>query len=191
MKQRIARWLLHLFGWQLEGSRPELERYVLIAAPHTSNWDFPLMLAFAAAFDIKVTWMAKHSLFFPPVGWLMRMLGGLPVFRHENRNVVDAMVDVFGKVSRLVLVVPTEGTRERTQYWKSGFYHIARQAGVPIVPSFLDFGRKRGGFGPALEVCGDVGRDMQYFRDFYAGMTGKFPAQVGPIRLREEEPAGG
>ena len=186
MKQRFARWLLHLAGWQLEGARPVFDRYVLIAAPHTSNWDFPLMLAYAAAFDIKVTWMAKHSLFFPPVGWIMRALGGIPIFRHQSRNVVDAMVGVFGSVSRLVLVVPTEGTRDRAEHWKSGFYHIARQAGVPIVPSFLDFGRKRGGFGPALAVSGDVDRDMQYFRDFYAGMSGKFPAKVGPIRLREE-----
>lgn len=186
MKQRFARWLLQLAGWQIDGTRPTFDRYVLIAAPHTSNWDFPLMLAFAAAFDIKVTWMAKHSLFFPPMGWVMRALGGMPVFRHENRNVVDTMVDVFDEVNRLVLVVPTEGTRERTEYWKSGFYHIARQADVPIVPSFLDFGRKRGGFGPALVVSDDVGRDMAYFRAFYAGMAGKFPAKVGPIRLREE-----
>ena len=187
MKQRFARWLLRRAGWQLEGVRPAIDRYVLIAAPHTSNWDFPLMLAFAAAFDIKVTWMAKHSLFFPPLGWIMRFLGGMPIVRHESRNVVDEMVDVFSNVSQLVLVVPAEGTRELTQYWKSGFYHIARQAGVPIVPSYLDFGRKRGGFGPGLEVSGDVGRDMQYFRDFYADMAGKFPARVGPIRLREEE----
>ena len=83
----------------------------------------------------------------------MRALGGMPIFRHQSRNVVDAMVGVFGSVSRLVLVVPTEGTRDRAEHWKSGFYHIARQAGVPpIVPSFLDFGRKRGGFGPALAV---------------------------------------
>ncbi len=186
MKQRIARWLLQLAGWRLQGTRPSFDRYVLIAAPHTSNWDFPLMLAFAAAYDIKVTWMAKHSLFFPPVGWIMRLMGGMPVVRHENRNVVDAMVDVFGSVQRLVLVVPTEGTREYTQYWKSGFYHIARQAHVPIVPSFLDFGKKRGGFGPALELSGDVVADMQYFRDFYREMEGKFPVNVGPIQLREE-----
>jgi len=186
MKQRFARWLLQRAGWQLEGVRPGIDRYVLIAAPHTSNWDFPLMLAFAAAFDIKVTWMAKHSLFFPPFGWIMRALGGMPIVRHENRNVVDGMVEMFGKVSQLVLVVPTEGTRELTQYWKSGFYHIARQAGVPIVPSFLDFGRRRGGFGPALQVSGDVSADMQYFREFYAGMAGKFPANFGPIRLKEE-----
>ncbi len=163
-----------------------MDRYVLIAAPHTSNWDFPLMLLYAAAFEIKVTWMAKHSLFFPPLGWFMRLLGGMPIVRHENRNVVDSMVDVFRDASQLVLVVPAEGTRELTEYWKSGFYHIARQASVPIVPSFLDFGRKRGGFGPALYVSGDVAADMQYFREFYADMAGKFPAKFGPIRLREE-----
>lgn len=186
MKRRFARWLLHRLGWQLEGARPEHDRYVLIAAPHTSNWDFPLMLAFAAAFDIKVTWMAKHSLFFWPVGWIMRAMGGMPIVRHENRNVVSSMVDVFKTIPHLVLVVPTEGTREKADYWKSGFYHIARQAGVPIVPSFLDFGQKRGGFGPALQTSGDVQADMQYFRDFYAGMRGKFPEQFGPIRLKEE-----
>ena len=187
MKQKFARWLLALWGWRLEGARPEQPRYVLIAAPHTSNWDFTLMLLFAAAFDIKVTWMAKHSLFTPPLGWLMRALGGMPIVRHQNRNVVDSMVDSFRELKELVLVVPTEGTRERAEYWKSGFYHIARQAKVPIVPSFLDFGQKRGGFGPALATSGNVGVDMQYFRDFYAGMQGKFPAQFGPVRLREEE----
>jgi len=186
MKQRFARWLLHLAGWQLEGVRPPYDRYVLIAAPHTSNWDFPYMLAFAAAFDIKVTWMAKHSLFFPPLGWLMRALGGMPIVRHEKRNVVDAMVELFSSVAQLVLVVPTEGTRDRTEYWKSGFYHIARQAGIPIIPSFLDFGARRGGFGPALVPGADIRGDMQYFRDFYAGMAGKFPANSGPIRLRDE-----
>jgi len=187
MKKRFAQWLLTRLGWQLEGARPEHERYVLIAAPHTSNWDFAYMLVFAAAFDIKVTWMAKHSLFFPPVGWIMRAMGGMPIVRHERGNVVDGMVEAFKTAAQLVLVVPTEGTRERTDHWKSGFYHIARQAGVPIVPSFLDFGRKRGGFGPAMETTDDVRADMQYFRDFYAGMLGKFPHQFGPIRLREED----
>lgn len=187
MKKRLARWFLHLAGWQLEGTRPEHDRYVLIAAPHTSNWDFPFMLAFAAAFDIKVTWMAKHGLFFPPFGWLMRAMGGMPIIRHEKGNVVDSMVEAFKTAGELVLVVPTEGTRRKAEYWKSGFYHIARQAAVPIVPSFLDFGGKRGGFGPALTTTGDVTADMQYFRDFYAGMKGKFPAQFGPVKLREED----
>lgn len=190
MKKHLARWILRITGWQLDGARPEYNRYVLIAAPHTSNWDFLLMLLFAAAFDIKVTWMAKHSLFFPPMGWILRAMGGMPIIRHKSRNVVDTMVDSFSTSAQLVLVVPTEGTRERTDYWKSGFYHIARQANVPIVPSFLDFGRKRGGFGPPLQLSGDVRTDMQYFRDFYQGMQGKFPSQFGPIKLKEEEQSG-
>lgn len=190
MKKRLSRWLLHLTGWQLVGIRPACDHYVLIAAPHTSNWDFPLMLMFAAAFDIKVTWMAKHSLFYPPMGWIMRALGGMPIIRHKNQNVVGAMVDAFQTVPHLVLVVPTEGTREKSEYWKSGFYHIARQAGVPIVPSFLDFGSKRGGFGAALTITDDVRADMQYFRDFYRGMKGKFPDQFGPVKLKEEENPG-
>jgi 1-acyl-sn-glycerol-3-phosphate acyltransferase len=186
VKQRLARWLLKVLGWRIEGSRPVTDRYVLIAAPHTSNWDLPLMLAFGAAFDMKIRWMAKHNLFHPPLGWLMRSLGGMPIFRHETRNVVDEMADAFDTNDQLILVVPTEGTRERTEYWKSGFYHIARKAGVPIVPSYLDFGEKRGGFGPALQPTGDVGSDMQYFRDFYRDMTGKFPQKFGPVRLKEE-----
>ena len=187
MKQRFARWLLKQLGWTLEGTRPQQASYVLIAAPHTSNWDFPLMLAFAAAFDVPVTWMGKHSLFFPPVGWVLRLLGGMPIVRGKSTNVVASTVALFAQRSSLVLVVPTEGTRDRAAHWKSGFYHIARGARVPIVPSFLDFSRKRGGFGPALEVSGDVRTDMQYFRDFYLGMVGKFPDKFGPIRLREED----
>ena len=187
MKRLLARWILRLIGWRLEGSRPDAERYVLIAYPHTSNWDFPLMLAFAAAFDIRITWMAKHSLFRPPMGFFMRAMGGMPIVRNENRNVVESMVDAFSTAGELVLVVPAEGTRELTEYWKSGFYHIARQANVPIVPSFLDWGEKRGGFGPKLVLSGNISEDMQYFRDFYEGMRGKFPQQFGPIRLKEED----
>ncbi len=186
MKQKLARWLLVTMGWRLEGTKPTNTHSVMIAAPHTSNWDFPLMLLFAAAFDIKVTWMAKHSLFRPPMGWFMRAMGGMPIERHSSNNVVDAMVESFAKMKELVLLVPTEGTRDRAEYWKSGFYHIARQANVPIIPSFLDFGQKRGGFGPAMVPTGDVSVDMQYFRDFYAGMLGKFPEMFGPIRLKDE-----
>jgi 1-acyl-sn-glycerol-3-phosphate acyltransferase len=160
MKQRLATWLLHLAGWRLEGAHPALDRYVLIAAPHTSNWDL-LLLAFATAFDLKITWMAKNSLFYPPLGWIMRALGA-----------------------------PTKGSRQRAPCWRSGFYHIAKQAGGPIVPSYLDFSHKRGGFGPSLETTSDLKRDMQYFRDFYAGMEGKYSGQFGPVQLREEQLGG-
>jgi 1-acyl-sn-glycerol-3-phosphate acyltransferase len=189
VKQWIARRLLRLFGWTIEGERPPLKKYVLIAAPHTSNWDFPLMLLFAASFDIKVAWMGKASLFYPPWGWVMSWLGGISIRRSRTNNVVQGMVGTFNNLSELVLVVPTEGTRDRVEYWKSGFYYIALGAGVPVVPSYLDFGKKRGGFGPALQLTGDISADMQYFRDFYAPMQGRYPDQFGPVRLREEDEA--
>lgn len=145
-----------------------------------------MLLLFAASFNIKITWLAKHNLFYPPMGWIMRALGGMPIIRHRNTNVVSSLIDTFATIPELVLVVPTEGTRSRVKFWKSGFYHIAHGASVPIVPSFLDYSRKRGGFGKALITTGDIGADMDYFREYYAQVKGKFPDQFGPIKLREE-----
>lgn len=145
------------------------------------------MLLFAAAFDLKVNWLAKHTLFRGPMGWIMRALGGVPVIRDKSSNMVESMAAAFKQHRNLILVVPTEGTRRRVEYWKSGFYHIARKAGVVIIPSFLDFKSRCGGFGAGLMPRGDLVVDMDYLRQFYAGMEGKFPDQVGPIRLREEE----
>jgi 1-acyl-sn-glycerol-3-phosphate acyltransferase len=186
MKKWIASWFLRLGGWTVEGEKPPYDRYVLIAAPHTSNWDFPFMLAFAATFDIKVKWLAKHNLFRPPFGRIMKALGGIPVIRHKNSNMVADMIESFNQEQEAALVIPTEGSRARTKHWKSGFYHIAVGAGVPIVPSYLDFKRKCAGFGPALIPTGDLNKDMDYFREFYRDKFGKFPENFGPIRLREE-----
>ncbi|MEH6516911.1 MAG: lysophospholipid acyltransferase family protein [Halioglobus sp.] len=186
IKQTIARRVLELAGWKIEGDPPTQRRFVLIAAPHTSNWDFPLMLLFATAFGLKVKWLAKDSLFWPPMGWLMRWMGGIPVVRGRKLNQVDAMRRTFANGKDLVLVVPTEGTRSRTDRWRSGFYHIARESQVPIVPSYLDYGKKRGGFGPPVTPSEDLTADMDIFRNFYAPMNGKFPELFGPIRLAEE-----
>ena len=186
MWKRLALWYLRVSGWKIEGEVPEEKRFVLIAAPHTSNWDLPLLLAFAAVFDLKISWLGKHSLFAPPLGTIMRALGGIPIVRHKNSNVVDAMVTEFKKRSELVLVVPTEGTRARVDFWKSGFYHIAKGADVPIVPSYLDYGNKRGGFGAAIRPSGNMKHDMQYFRELYADKLGLYPDLFGPVRLREE-----
>ena len=184
--QRFARWLLKVKGWTLEGERPDCHQYVLIAAPHTSNWDLPYLLACAASFRVRIRFMAKHTLFFPPLGWFMRALGGVPIVRYRNENTVDAMASAFASGEPLVLVVPAEGTRARADYWKSGFYRIAQQAGVPIVPSYLDYGNWRAGFGPPLLPGGDLGADMDILRRFYASMTGLHPEQFGPVRLLEE-----
>jgi 1-acyl-sn-glycerol-3-phosphate acyltransferase len=163
---------------------------VLIAAPHTTNWDFFYLLVFAAFYGVEIRWMGKHTLFRPPLGWLMRSLGGIPIVRHRSENMVAAMARSFEGRRELVLVVPAEGTRSRREYWKSGFYHIACQADVPIVMSYLDYTRRRGGFGAAFHPTGDVGEDMEHVRSFYAGKDGKHPERFSRIRLREEDEKG-
>lgn len=183
----LARLFLATTGWKPWGTRPEPNQYVLIAAPHTTNWDFPYLIAFAEYFEIKISWMGKHTLFNPPFGWFMRGLGGLPVQRHKRGNLVESLVALFDEYDELGLVVPAEGTRSRVEHWKSGFYHIARNADVPIIMGFLDHDRKLGGFGPAFHTTGDVSEDMDQIRAFYSDKLGKFPELFGPVRLVEEK----
>lgn len=187
LRQSIARGFLAATGWRAEGPRPDPDRYVLIAAPHTTNWDFPYLLAFATVFDLDISWMGKSSLFRPPFGRIMRALGGIPIVRHQRGNLVAAMTAAFDERERLGLVVPAEGTRAYVDYWKSGFYHIARSAGVPIVPSYLDYARRRGGFGPAFHPTDDLVADMDRLRTFYADKQGRYPERFGRVRLREED----
>ena len=187
-KRAAGNAFLGTFGWRAEGDTPEPKKYVLIAAPHRSNWDFPFTLALAWALDVKMRWLGKHTLFEGPLGGFLKSVGGVPVIRHERRNMVDQMADLFAEHDELALVVPAEGTRSRRPYWKSGFYHIASKAGVPIVPGFLDYARKRGGFGEPIVPSGDLKADMDRIRAFYADKVGKFPAKFGPVRLREELP---
>ncbi len=143
MKRMLAKLFLRLTGWKAEGGKPVESKFVLIAAPHTSNWDLAYLLAFSAIYDVRVSWMGKHTLFRAPMGSVMRALGGIPVRRERRTNMVDAMAAEFARRDRLALVVPTEGTRGYTAHWKSGFYHIASKAGVPIVMGFLDYRRRR------------------------------------------------
>lgn len=191
-KRRVRRWLARLFlsatGWQPEGERPAPARYVLIAAPHTTNWDFPYLLAFAEHFGLTISWLGKASLFRGPLGPLMRALGGIPIERSRSENRVAEMAQAFSDRAALGLVVPAEATRGRAEYWKSGFYYIAMAAEVPVVMSYLDYTRKRGGFGPAFMPSGDIARDMDAVRAFYADKQGKYPEAFGPVRLREEAP---
>ncbi len=186
MGKWLARALLGLTGWRIEGGKPDVQRFVLIAAPHTSNWDLVYMLALSVLNDVKLQWMGKHVLFRPPLGWLLRLLGGIPVVRHRAGHLVGQLVRRFKESESLALVVPAEGTRGRAPYWKSGFYHIARAADVPVLLGYLDYSRKRGGFGPAIELTGDVSADMDEIRSFYADKVAKYPECFGEIRLKEE-----
>lgn len=189
LKRLIGRTYLSATGWREEGARPEPPQFVLIAAPHTSNWDLPIMMALSFVYDVPIRWVGKHTLFKPPGGWLMTALGGIPIVRHERQSRVQTLAQLFEAYPGLVLTVPAEGTRSRVEYWKSGFYHIAKTAEVPIVCGYLDYARKRGGFGLVIEPSGDLHADMDRIRAFYADKVGKFPEKFGPVRLREEEAA--
>lgn len=178
-----------LFVWRFEAvprDEPIPAKCVMIAAPHTSNWDFPMMLALSKASGVRASWLGKRSLFKGPMGPVMRWFGGVAVDRDASGGMVASLAGQFDHVDRLALMVPAEGTRSHTDYWKSGFYRIAQQAEVPIVLAFLDRSTGKGGFGPAIEVTGDVDADMDRIRAFYEGMTGLKAGRFGPIRLKEE-----
>ncbi len=166
---------LRLTGWKVEGNLPvNAHKCVLIAAPHTSNWDLPYTLMVAFALRLNVYWMGKQSLFKPPFGGLMRWLGGIAVNREQASNLVDASAQALVAAQGSVqLVVPPEGTRSKTRYWKTGFYYIALQAQVPIVLAYMDYGRKRSGLGPVFQPTGDIDADMAAIKAFYAPIQGK------------------
>ncbi|MEZ4452148.1 MAG: 1-acyl-sn-glycerol-3-phosphate acyltransferase [Nannocystaceae bacterium] len=189
MKRLLGRAWLRLHGWKSVGILDQ-KKFVLIAAPHTSNWDLLFMLAVAADMGVRVRWLGKHTLFRGPMGWLMRGLGGIPVDRGGRHNMVEQAAALFADADALILAVPPEGTRKSVRYWRSGFYWIAHQAKVPIGLGFLDYGKRRGGVGGFVWTTGDVRKDLSVLRDFYADKRGKIPAFESVPRLREEDESG-
>lgn len=188
---RLTSLSLAAVGWRFDGPPPPEDRYVCLAVPHTSNWDGLLLVAMAHSIGLEMRWMIKDTWFRGPMGPLLRNLGAVAIDRDRARNVVSQMVDEFRQRDRFILVIPPEGTRGRAEHWKSGFYHIARQADVPVVPGYLDYGRKRCGLGAPIHLTGDVRADMDRIRAFYqaGGYTGRIAENMSPIRLREEEAA--
>jgi len=170
---------LRLRGWRIEGALPpHTGKAVLIAAPHTSNWDLPYTLMVAFALRLNIYWMGKQSIFRPPFRGLMRWLGGIPVNRAQSTNLVAASVAALRAADGpLQLIVPPEGTRSRTRYWKTGFYHIAVGAQVPIVMAYMDYHDKRSGLGPVFTPTGDVDADMAAIKTFYAPFKGRNATQ--------------
>jgi len=179
----LAWGLAKTFRWRMEGEAPGFPKYVLIAAPHTSNMDLAVMLVLAFRYRTPVSWMGKDALFRPPFGRVCRWLGGIPIDRSKANNVVEQSVEQFRNRDTFVLAVPPEGTRKQVRYWKTGFYHIARGAGVPILLGFIDYGRKVGGFGPVLIPSGDIEEDMKMIRSFYAGIQGRHPDRSNPAAV--------
>ncbi len=182
---------LRAFGWRLADGPPLPRTFVVIAAPHTSNWDFPFTMATAWTLRLRFRWLGKHTLFKPPFGWAFRAMGGIPVDRRAPQGLVAQVVQRFAGDPDLIVAVPPEGTRTRVTHWKSGFYHIARGAEVPIGLGFLDFGRRRCGIGGFVQPTGDIPADMDKIRAFYQDIHGRHPRRESPMRLREEDPAPG
>lgn len=187
---RVVGWPARLWfwlrGWRIEGEPPDLRQYVLLAAPHTSNWDFSYAMGLMCKRGVKIRWFAKLELFPWPFGKLHMWLGGIPVDRSRRNNLVDQMVEAYDRLDDLIVLIPAEASRGLREYWKSGFYYIAQGAGVPIVMGYMDYAQKRLGFGPVLHPTGNLRADMDQIRAFYSDKVGKFPEKVTPPRLRQE-----
>lgn len=166
---------LKLTGWTIEGSLPANgQKSVLIAAPHTSNWDLPYTLMVAFALGLRIYWMGKAQIFKPPFRGVMMWLGGIPVQRDHASNLVAASIEAIKAADGpLQLIVPPEGTRSNTRFWKTGFYYIAIGAKVPIVMAYMDYEKKRSGLGPVFVPTGDIDADMARIKAFYAPIKGR------------------
>ena len=177
---------LKLVGWKTTGTLPDSPKNVLIAAPHSSNWDLPFMLAVAGVFRLKINWLGKHRLFEGPMGPMMRALGGIPVDRRARHGLVEQVMQRFNDSESMYLAVAPSGTRSGNTHWKSGFYHIARAANVPIVCAFLDYKKKLDSVGPAIVPSGDIKADMDRIREFYADIVGFDGRKTVGVQLSEE-----
>jgi 1-acyl-sn-glycerol-3-phosphate acyltransferase len=165
---------LFILGWKTKGRMPDIKKFILVAAPHSSNWDFIYFLLIVFKFHIPAHWMAKNSMFFWPFKGLLKRLGGIPIDRSKKGNLVTAMVDTFNQADRLIITIAPSGTRKKVTQWKTGFYQIASQANIPIVCGFVDYKNKRGGIGPVIHPTGDMDADMQTIKKFYEDKSGRY-----------------
>lgn len=184
--QRIARWLLKVGGWTVLGKKPAVDRAVIIAAPHTSNWDgyWALICKVALGLD-TIRFFGKHSLFWFPLGTLLRGLGGIPLDRGKAGSAVTQAVNLLKRDEPILFALAPEGTRKYRDHWKTGFYRIAREADVPVILAFLDFGRRRIGLGPTIHLTGDPEMDMNVIRGHYSQVRGFHPENESPISFPE------
>lgn len=187
MISMAARFILRLWGWRLDQPPPATGRYIVAIAPHTSNWDFVILFLFKLKHRIPASWIGKQSLFETPVlGRFMRWGGGVPVDRSAPRKVVDQLAQRFRQKDNLILGIAPEGRRRKMPYWKSGFYYAALSANVPVRLCALDYGDKRVRFSEPIEISGNVGVDMDGVRDFFRHVTGRRPANMGPVVMKSE-----
>ncbi len=180
----LARTFLKLSGWTITGQAPRVPRYIMVGAPHTSNWDFFYGMAIALATGVNCYWIGKHTLFRGPFNPVMRWMGGIPLDRQgrcSRGSLVDQTVCTFKQHHQLGIVICPEGTRSKGERWHTGFYHIAQNADVPIVLAFLDFKNKTGGFGPIIKPSSNIHKDLHEIQAFYTRVYGRHPECFSPV----------
>jgi 1-acyl-sn-glycerol-3-phosphate acyltransferase len=171
--RQIGTLALRLLRWRVEGDFDDYPKMVGIVAPHTSNWDFPVGLAARYALRLDASWLGKHTLFRPPFGWIMRRWGGIPVDRTASHDVVSQTIEAFASRPHVFLVITPEGTRKQVSRWRTGFWHIAKGAGVPILPIVFDWGKRVIRIHPAFFPGDDVEQDIAALQALYAGARGR------------------
>ena len=174
--QRLGRLGLALVGWRVEGTMPAIPRFIVVVAPHTSNWDFPLGVLAMFALDLRAHWLGKHTLFRGPLGALMRALGGEPVDRSQPGDVVEQVAARIREADMYVLGLAPEGTR-RARPWKTGFHRIAVAAGVPVVPAWIDYSRRTIGIGAPVTMTGELEHDLTRLGAHYEARMARYPEQ--------------
>lgn len=175
LAEALGHAVFRLMGWRIEGQLPPLDKFVVIGAHHTSNWDFVLFIAAKFILRLNARWFGKHSIFRWPFGALMRYWGGIPIRRHLKFNTVEQAIEAFAEHRQFILVLSPEGTRRKVERWKSGFYHIACGAGVPIVPAALDFQHRRIVIGAPFQPTGNEEADLRQLLAFYRPYVPKNP----------------
>ncbi|GIU22339.1 acyltransferase [Shewanella colwelliana] len=178
MFQTFCKAILKIAGWKIDGAMPAIAQYLVIVGPHTSNWDFIVGVLARGALGDKIHFLGKHQLFIPPWGWFFKAIGGTPVDRRKNNNLVDAVAQLFQSDPEFKLALAPEGTRSPVERWKTGFYHIANTANAPIVTVALNFGSKTVMIPKPIEVTGNIEADMSHILAFYRTIKGRHPKVI-------------
>jgi 1-acyl-sn-glycerol-3-phosphate acyltransferase len=174
--KKIVRFIFWLFGWEIDKRTPDgVKKCVIVVGPHTSNWDFVLGKMAFITYGVKGRFLIKKELFFPPLGWILKAMGGVPVDRKQRNNLTDTAVKFFNENETMYLVFTPEGTRSYNPKWKKGFYYIAQKANVPIYICYMDYANKTGGFHSLFYPTGNVDEDILYIKSILKEYKGKFP----------------
>lgn len=174
--KKIIRFVFWLIGWEIDEHTPDgIKKCVIVVGPHTSNWDFVLGKMAFITYGVKGRFLIKKELFFPPLGWILKSMGGVPVDRKQRNNITETAVRFFNENESMYLVFTPEGTRSYNPNWRKGFYYIAQKANVPIYICYMDYANKKGGFHSVFYPTGNVDEDIIFIKSILKNFKGKFP----------------